>query len=269
MKKTILLSISLLMINFVTSQDINNYLDKYKLYPNMISQHPDSEWFLSTKPVKSGTPELVKITPISPTEAKIDTLDYGFYLNISKLSNDGDHLLYAFADTIQDVRKTYMRPYKNGELGEPTDFRALTGLESLTYFMIDKDDNVYFYSYSKQPKGIYRVMKQEDGSYSEAELIIPKRPDLVPFSPLLLDENTMLMAIHGEEDKSTKGIYVSRKTKVGWQKPVKLKDWPYGWSLGFDKDKNIIYINKRTRRIERFDPKTTKQAIEIAFKNIK
>jgi hypothetical protein len=158
-----------------------------------------------------------------------------------------------------------MRPYKNGELGEPTDFRALTGLESLTYFMIDKDDNVYFYSYSKQPKGIYRVMKQEDGSYSEAELIISKRPDLVPFSPLLLDENTMLMAIHGEEDKSTNGIYVSRKTKDNWQKPVKLKDWPYGWSLGFDKDKNIIYINTRTRRIERFDPKTTKQAIETAF----
>lgn len=266
MKKTILLSICFLVMKVVTSQDINTYLDKYKLYPNMISQHPDGEWFLSTKPVKSGTPELVKITPVSLTEAKIDTLDYGFYLNISKLSNDGDHLLYAFADTIQDVRKTYMRPYKNGELGKPTDFRALTGLESLTYFMVDKDENVYFYSYSKQPKGIYRVMKQEGGSYSEAELIIPKRPDLVPFSPLLLDEKTMLMAIHGEEDKSTQGIYVSWKTKDNWQKPVKLKYWPYGWSLGFDQDGNIIYLNAKTRRIESFDKKATMTTIKTRIK---
>jgi hypothetical protein len=228
----------------------------------MISQHPDGEWFLSTKPVESGTPELVKITPISPTKAKIDTLDYGFYLNISKLSNDGDQLLYAFADTIQDVRKTYMRSYKNGKLGEPVDFRALTGLESLTYFMIDKDDNVYFYSYSKTPKGIYSVMKQEDGSYSEAELIIPKRPDLVPFSPLLLDENTMLMAIHGEDDQSTNGIYVSKKTENTWSKPTKIEDMPYGWSLGFDKNGHVIYINAKTRRIEKYSQNAIRQAID-------
>ena len=262
MKKTILLSISLLIMNFVTSQNINTYLDKYKLYPNMISQHPDGEWFLSTKPIESGTPELVKITPVSRTEAKIDTLDYGFYLNISKLSNDGDHLLYAFADTIQDVRKTYMRPYKNGELGEPTDFRAFTGLESLTYFMIDKDDNVYFYSYSKSPKGIYRVLKQEDGKYSEAELLIPKRPDLVPFSPLFLDDETMLMAIHGEEDQSTNGIYVSIKKNNTWKKPVKMEDMPYGWSLGFDKNGHVIYINAKTRRIERYSQNTIRKAID-------
>jgi hypothetical protein len=244
------------------SQDINTYLDKYKLYPNMISQHPDGEWFLSTKPIESGTPELVKITPESPTEAKIDTLDYGFYLNISKLSNDGDHLLYAFADTIQDVRKTYMRPYKNGELGEPLDFRALTGLKSLTYFMIDKVDNVYFYSYSKSPKGIYRVLKQENGRYSEAELLIPKRPDLVPFSPLLLDDKTMLMAIHGEDDQSTNGIYVSKKTDNTWAKTLKIEDMPYGWSLGFDKDGHVIYINAKTRRIEKYSQNTIRQAIE-------
>ncbi|WP_143185687.1 hypothetical protein [Psychroflexus salarius] len=262
MKKTILLSISLLIMNFVTSQNINTYLDKYKLYPNMISQHSDGEWFLSTKPIESGTPELVKITPVSRTEAKIDTLDYGFYLNISKLSNDGDHLLYAFADTIQDVRKTYMRPYKNGELGEPTDFRAFTGLESLTYFMVDKDDNVYFYSYSKSPKGIYLVLKQKDGKYSEAKLLIPKRPDLVPFSPLLLDKSTMLMAMHGEDDQSTNGIYVSKKTDNTWAKPIKIEDMPYGWSLGFDSDGNLIYINAKTRRIERYSQNTIRKAID-------
>ena len=36
----------------------------------------------------------------------------------------------------------------------------------------------------------------------------------------------------------------------------KIEGWPYGWSLGFDKDGNIIYLNAQTRRVESFNKST-------------
>ncbi|TKS55720.1 hypothetical protein [Mesohalobacter halotolerans] len=250
MKLKLLLAEILLLVNSVApAQNINNYLDQYQIIPQMISQHPNGEWFISANS-KGTTPQLFKLTPINEEEAKIDTLDYGFYLNISKLSNDGDHLLYAFADTIQDVRKTYLRTYENGQFSEPVDFRKMTGLKALTYFMVDKNENVYFYTYAKDPKGLYRIMKTDEDRYGKAELLLPNRSNYVPFSPLLLDEKTMLLAQHGVDDQSVNGIYVSQKTAGKWQTPVKIEDWPYGWSLGFDKNGDIIYINAQTRRTE-------------------
>ena len=261
MKLKLLLAESLLLVNLVApAQNINNYLDQYQIIPQMISQHPDGEWFVSGS-LKGSTPQLLKLTPTDDKQLQLDTLNYGFYQNISKLSNDGDHLLYAFADTIQDVRKTYLRSYKNGKLGKSRDFRKMTGLKALTYFMVDKNENVYFYTYAREPKGLYRVMKEGQNNYSVAELLIPNRPNLVPFSPLLLDENTMLLAQHGKEDKSVNGIYVSRKIDNQWQTPVKIEGWPYGWSLGFDKDGDIIYINAKTKKIEYYNLEEIKQTI--------
>ena len=249
--KFILLPCLLLVVSIAQAQSINDYLDQYQIIPQMISQHPDGEWLISASS-KESKPQLLRLSPINETEANIDTLNFGYYLNVSKLSNDGDHLLYGFADTIQDVRKTYMRKYENGQFSKPIDFREKTGLKSLTYFMLDEDENVYFYSYTKKPKGLYRIMKADEDRYNEAELLLPNKPNYVPFSPLLLDEQTMLLAQHGVDDQSVNGIYVSQKTDGKWQTPKKIEGWPYGWSLGFDKDGNIIYLNAQTRRIESF-----------------
>jgi hypothetical protein len=228
----------------------------------MISQHPDGEWFISGS-LKGSTPQLLKLSPTNDNQLKLDTLDYGFYQNISKLSNDGDHLFYAFADTIQDVRKTYLRSYKDGKLGKPRDFRKMTGLKALTYFMVDKNENVYFYTYAKDPKGLYRIMKTDEDCYGKAELLFSNRSNYVPFSPLLLNEKTMLLAQHGVDDQSVNGIYVSQKTAGKWQTPVKIKDWPYGWSLGFDKNGDIIYINAQTRRIEYYKLEEVQKHLKI------
>ena len=260
MKLKLLLAESLLLVNLVApAQNINNYLDQFQIIPQMISQHPDGKWFISGS-LNGSTPQSIKLTPTNDNQLKLDTLDYGFYQNISKLSNDGDHLLYAFADTIKDVRKTYMRTYENGQFSEPIDFREKTGLQSLTYFMLDKNENVYFYSYTKKPKGLYKITN-ENGEYQKATLLIANRPNFVPFSPLLLDENTMLLAQHGKEDKSVNGIYVSRKIDNQWQTPVKIEGWPYGWSLGFDKDGDIIYINAKTKKIEHYNLEEIKHTI--------
>lgn len=253
--KFILFQCLLFLVSIMQAQTINDYLDQYRIVPQMISQHPDGEWLLSASS-KETKPQLLRLSPINETEANIDTLNFGYYLNVSKLSNDGDHLLYGFADTIQDVRKTYMRKYDNGQFSEPIDFREKTGLKALTYFMLDKDNNVYFYTYAKDPKGLYRIMKVDENRYGKAELLLPNRSNYVPFSPLILDDQTMLLAQHGVDDQSVNGIYVSQKTDGVWQTPKKIEDWPYGWSLGFDKDGNIIYLNAQTRRVESFNKST-------------
>jgi len=242
------------------AQDINTYLDKYDITPNMISQHPDGEWFISGS-LKGSTPQLLKLTPTDDKQLQLDRLDYGFYQNISKLSNDGDHLLYAFADTIQDKRKTYLRSYKDGKLGKPMDFRKMTGLKALTYFMVDKNENVYFYTYAKDPKGLYRIMKTDEDRYGKAELLLPNRSNYVPFSPLFIDENTMLLAQHGQDDQSVNGIYFSVEKDGEWQEPIKINDLPYGWSLGFDKSGDLIYINAKTKRIEHYNFEEIKHTI--------
>ena len=132
--KTLIYSLIFLALSQISfAQDINTYLEKYDISPNMISQHPDGEWFISGS-LNGSTPQLLKLTPTNDKQLKLDTLDYGYYLNVSKLSNDGDHLLYGFADTIQDVRKTYMRKYENGQLSEPVDFRENDGLKSVDLF---------------------------------------------------------------------------------------------------------------------------------------
>ncbi len=243
------------------AQDINDYLDQYDITPNMISQHPDGEWFVSGS-LKDSTPQLLKLTPTEDKQLQLDTLDYGFYQNISKLSNDGDHLLYAFADTIQDVRKTYLRTYKDGKLGKPLDFRKMTRLKALTYFMVDDNENVYFYTYAREPKGLYKISKQDENAYGEAELLIPNRPNLVPFSPLLLDEKTMLLAQHGQDDQNVNGIYCSVAKDGEWQEPIKIERLPYGWSLGFDKYGDLIYINAKTKRIEHYNLEDLKKILK-------
>jgi len=192
---------------------------------------------------------LIRIDDAETTEAEIDTLDYGYYLNISKLSNDGDELLYGFLDTLKTERNTYLRTYEGGTFSEPVDFREKTGLNALTYFMIDEPGNVYFYTYDLDPKGIYKLEKTVDG-YGEPMLLISNRPNHVPFSPLLIDETTMLLAQHGQDDNSVNGIYVSKKENNRWSTPVKLEGLPYGWSLGFGEENSVIYLIAETRKVK-------------------
>lgn len=231
------------------SQDINAILDSNSIVPQMISYHPEGELFISTKSNAATKSKLLHITNLNEDPVSIDTLDFGYYLNISKLANDGDHLLYSFLDSTNRERKTYKRTYKNGEFSEPIDIKAATGIETLTYFMVDADEHIYYYTYSAEPSGLY-LTTFENGTYTKPELLIPNKPNLVPFSPYLIDEQTMILAQHGRDDLSVNGIYVSLKSGNTWNEPQKLEGLPYGWSLGPGLNEGeIIYLTGDERRI--------------------
>ncbi len=57
------------------------------------------------------------------------------------------------------------------------------------------------------------------------------------------------------------GIYCSMAKDGEWQEPIKINDLPYGWSLGFDKDGDIIYINAKTKKIEHYNLEDLKNTI--------
>jgi hypothetical protein len=244
------LSVLFIQVSDSHSQEINDVIEQFDLSPQMISYHSDGEWFMSNRTDGDNPFELLRISGVKTNDAKIDTLDFGHYLNVSKLSNDGDQLLYGFLDTLQaePQRRTYMRRYENGSFSEPIDFREESGLNALTYFMIDEPGNVYFYTYNLDPKGIYRIDKTDNG-YKDPKLLISNRPNYVAFSPLLLDEDTLLLAQHGQDDNSVNGIYVSKRKDGEWVTPVKLKDLPYGWSLGFGENDSIIYLIAESRMV--------------------
>jgi uncharacterized protein YxeA len=249
--KLLILSLTILYLGLsdIQAQTINGVIEKYELTPQMISYHPNGEWIMSSSSEGNNPYLLIRIDDVKTTEAEIDTLDYGYYLNISKLSNDGDELLYGFLDTLKSERKTYLRTYEDGTFSEPVDFRKKTGLNALTYFMIDEPGNVYFYTYDLDPKGIYKLEKTADG-YGEPALLISNRPNYVAFSPLLIDETTLLLAQHGQDDNSVNGIYVSKKENSRWSTPVKLEGLPYGWSLGFGEEDSVIYLIAETRKVK-------------------
>lgn len=247
----LILSLTILYLGLsdIQAQTINGVIEKYELTPQMISYHPNGEWIMSSSSEGNNPYLLIRIDDVKTTEAEIDTLDYGYYLNISKLSNDGDELLYGFLDTLKSERKTYLRTYEDGTFSEPVDFRKKTGLNALTYFMIDEPGNVYFYTYDLDPKGIYKLEKTADG-YGEPVLLISNRPNYVAFSPLLIDETTLLLAQHGQDDNSVNGIYVSKKENSRWSTPVQLEGLPYGWSLGFGEEDSVIYLIAETRKVK-------------------
>ena len=244
-----ILTILSIGLSDIQAQTINGVIEKYELTPQMISYHPNGEWIMSSSSEGNNPYLLIRIDDVKTTEAEIDTLDYGYYLNISKLSNDGDELLYGFLDTLKSERKTYLRTYEDGTFSEPVDFRKKTGLNALTYFMIDEPGNVYFYTYDLDPKGIYKLEKTADG-YGEPALLISNRPNYVAFSPLLIDETTLLLAQHGQDDNSVNGIYVSKKENSRWSTPVQLEGLPYGWSLGFGEEDSVIYLIAETRKVK-------------------
>jgi len=265
----ILLLISLFTVNSSCyAQAINSVMKKYGIVPQMVSYHPDDEWFISSKSDDGNKFILLQIRDYQTSKPKIDTLDFGYYLNISKLSNDGDELLYGFLDTLsaEPTRRTYLRKYSNGSFSEPTDLRKKTGFGALTYFMLNDTGDIYFYTYDLQPKGLYKIEKKAD-QYSEPKLLIANRPNYVPFSPIMLDEKTMLLAQHGQEDKRVNGIYVSKKDNDQWSTPVKLEGLPYGWSLGYGKGDTIVYLVAETRMVKELSRKALKATIQVALES--
>lgn len=259
-----------IILSFITSdieaQQINDLIEKFDLTPQMISYHPNGEWIISNRSDGENPYYLIHIEGTKLSKAEIDTLDFGYYPNISKLSNYGDEFLYGFLDRSNEdpERKTYYRTYKDGTFSEPVDFRKLTGLNALTYFMIDEGGSVYFYTYDLDPKGIYKIEKTADG-YSEPDLLIANRTNFVPFSPLLIDEKTMILAQHGQDDNSVNGIYVSKKENSKWSTPVKLEGLPYGWSLGFGEDNSVIYLIADTKKVKKISLPDLEERIEKAL----
>jgi len=107
----IILSVELLDIK---AQTINDVIERYELSPQMISYHPNGEWIMSSSSDGDNPYLLIRIDDIETIEAEIDTLKYGYYSNISKLSNDGDELLYGFLDTLKTERRTYLPSHVRG-----------------------------------------------------------------------------------------------------------------------------------------------------------
>ena len=101
---------------------------------------------------------------------------------------------------------------------------------------------------------VYLYSKFENGEYQKPQMIYPDRENAVAYSPLLLDDKTMIFTQHGVKDNSTNGIYFSIKDNSGnWSAPQLLDDIPMSDVITYYNEEKIAFLVAKTYRLKFYD----------------
>lgn len=224
-----------------TEGEINAFLQEYDISPQTISIHPDGALLISSsynRELKNNF--LIHATGIGSESIQIDTLDVNRPTR-SAFSKDGNYILY---NEIEETQKTVVRSYGGlNNIGPEFNLTQETGFDAMYYYSL-QDSIFAFYTYvtEESPQnGVYISLFDGAGA-SKPEQLFQNGNNRVFFSPLLLNESTMILAAHGQEDNSTNGVYISRKDEGVWAYPKQLVDIPYGYSFDWVDDETIMYI---------------------------
>jgi hypothetical protein len=141
------------------------------------------------------------------------------------------------------------RNYEDGQFGIPEFFSVQLDAPSMYYYSMVANGDFYTYLWvgreSDVPSGLY-VFEKEGESYKKPLLLLADGRNNVPFSPLMIDAETLIFAQHGKEDDSLKGIYYMKKEKDSWTEERLLQSVPYGYSFSFIDDHTIGYLKGGT-----------------------
>ena len=245
------------MCNFNFAQDkVNKILDSLNINPITISFHPKGDILISTSYNQSDKSQYLLLITDREKEIRIDTLSSS-RPNRSVFSSDGEYLVHNVLDDVSDNFYTLKRKY-NGpdDIGAPYNLSERLFVDIMYYYFMDEKQDFYYYTYNgkNRAEGGLLYAKFENGDYQKPKSIHPDRENAVAYSPLLLDDDTMIFAQHGVEDDTFEGIHFSLKNEDGkWSKPVKLKEIPMSNVISYYDQDKIAFLVAKTSRLKFFD----------------
>ena len=183
---------------------------------------------------------------------KIDTLGSN-RPNRSVFSRDGEYLLHNFLDEVSDKFYTAKRKY-NGpdDIGPPVLISEALFVDNMYYYYMDGNQDFYYYTYvhENRPEGGLLYSKFENGRYQKPQMIHPDRENAVAYSPLLLNDNTMIFAQHGIKDDTYRGIHFSIKNDEGqWSEPELLEEIPMSNVITYFDDDTVGFLRASDSRV--------------------
>ncbi|NBC02303.1 MAG: hypothetical protein GVY20_01215 [Bacteroidetes bacterium] len=257
MKRLIFITMLCLLSQICLAQEeINSILDSLKIVPTTISFHPKGDILISTAYNSSDKSQYMLLINKPDGSVNIDTLSTS-RPNRSAFSSDGEYLIHNFQDEVSGEFYTVKRKYDGPQnIGAPYYLSERLFVDNMYYYFMDDHQDFYYYTYNRENRsnGGLLYAKFENGEYQKPQMIYPDRENAVAYSPLLLDDKTMIFAQHGVSDDTFEGIHFSLKNKEGkWSDPVMLEFIPMSNVItSYDKN-TIAFLVAKTGRLRFYD----------------
>jgi hypothetical protein len=265
MKKNILL-ISFIILNtsLCAQEEVNRLLDSLHIIPTTISFHPEGDILISTSWSREKPQYLLVITQAEGM-TKIDTLSSN-RPNRSVFSRDGEYLVHNFLDEVSDKFYTAKRKYNSpDDIGVPVLISEALFVDNMYYYYMHDNQDIYYYTYVRENRSLGGLLysKFENDRYQKPQMIHPDRENAVAYSPLLLNDNTMIFAQHGVKDENYQGIHYSIKNDKGqWSEPEVLEEIPMSNVITYYNENEISFLVAETARLELYKKKEIMEMIK-------
>ena len=257
MKKILIIMMFCLTKQTLKAQEqINSLLDSLNINPITISFHPEGDILISTAYNRSDKSQYLLLITKPEGKVNIDTLSTS-RPNRSAFSSDGEYLVHNFQDEVSVEFYTVKRKYDGPQnIGVPYYLSERLFVDNMYYYFMDDHQDFYYYTYNRENRsdGGLLYAKFENGEYQKPQMIYPDRENAVAYSPLLLDDKTMIFTQHGVSDDTFEGIHFSLKNKEGkWSDPVMLEVIPMSNVItSYDKN-TVAFLVAKTGRLRFYD----------------
>jgi hypothetical protein len=266
MKKTLtFLLIIFLYTTTYAQEEVNRLLDSLKIIPTTISFHPEGDILISTAYNRSDKSQHLLLITNPEGKVNIDTLSTS-RPNRSAFSEDGEYLIHNFRDDVSGDFYTVKRKYDGPEnIGAPYYLSERLFVDNMYYYFMDDDQDFYYYTYVRGNRSLGGLLysKFENGRYQKPQMIHPDRENAVAYSPLLLNDNTMIFAQHGVKDETNQGIHYSIKNdKEQWSEPEVLEEIPMSNVITYYNENEISFLVTETARLKLYKKEDIMQMIK-------
>jgi len=238
------------------AQDINQLLDSLKISVTTISFHPKGDILISTGYNREEKSQYLLLISDKQGLLSIDTLQAD-RPNRSAFSKEGEYIVYNFRDPISKEFYTVKRKYNGpGDIGSPFYISERLFTDNMYYYFMDENEDFYYYTYVRENRseGGLLYSKFENGKYQKPQIIHPDRENAVAYSPLLLDDNTMIFAQHGIKDDTYRGVHFSKKNDKGkWSEPILLESIPMSDVITYYTDEKVAFLVAETYTLKFYD----------------
>lgn len=257
MKKLLFLLLFLTTyLNVYSQEKINGILDSLNISISTISFHPEGDILISTGLNQKDMSQYLLVITKSEGTIQIDTLA-SQRPNRSAFSQDGEYLIHNYLDEVSDEFYTVKRKYDNpNNIGAPFYLSESLFTDNMYYYFMDAHQNFYYYTFVRENRseGGLLLSKFENGKYQKPEILFPDRENAVAYSPLLLDDKTMVFAQHGIIDDTFRGIHYSLKDDSGeWSEPKLLSEIPMSNVITYYDKETVAFLVAKNNRIQFYD----------------
>lgn len=173
--------------------------------------------------------------------------------NRAAFSKGGEYIIYNTFDPLSREQYTIKRKFDGKDkFGSPFYLSQQLMLDNMYYYFMDEEENFYYYTFVRKDRsqgGLF-LSAFENGRYQKPQQIYPDRENAVAYTPLILDEETMLFTQHGIKDNSTNGTYFALKEGEKWSDPILLEEIPFSNVITYYDEDTVAFLLAETARVK-------------------